>query len=386
MIIFMESMEKQNTFDINAYQMLESMTESILITTTELQSPGPFIIYVNPAFEKMTGWNRKEIIGKSPRILQGEKTDYNIFANMRDQLEKGEVWSGRTVNYKKDGSEFHMEWSIVPIKNEQGIVHEYLAVQKDVTHLVHIEKKLQLSRKQEQRQLLEIREKNSKLNKLLADQKKTLDLFVKYVPEPIVKKALTEQKRNIRKGEQLEVALLFCDIRKFTTIAERLNPEETVHFLNVYYSMMSDVIKRHNGVINQFVGDEIFVSFGAPLPIDDPQLSAVRCAQEMVKKLKEINHNLQDTIHEQIVVGIGINYGSIIAGNLGSDDRLSYSITGDAVNTAKRIESLTGKLPNTILISESIHEKTKHIIETKPLGAVEIKGKNKKVNVFQVIS
>jgi class 3 adenylate cyclase len=200
-----------------------------------------------------------------------------------------------------------------------------------------------------------------------------------------VVKALSENKENIREGEQLEVALLFCDIRRFTTMAEQLSPKDVVHFLNEYYSMMSDVIKQHNGVINQFVGDEIFVSFGAPIPIENPEISSVRCAQEMVKKLKEINSELSDTVNDEIVIGIGINYGPIIAGNLGSDDRLSYSITGDAVNTAKRIESLTQNLPNSILISQKIYEKTKDIIKTKPLGAVQIKGKNRKVNVFQVL-
>jgi adenylate cyclase len=147
---------------------------------------------------------------------------------------------------------------------------------------------------------------------------------------------------------------------------------------------MSEVIKRHKGVINQFVGDEIFVSFGAPVPIPDPEISAVQCAMEMVNKLHDINERLRDTIGENVVIGIGINFGPIIAGNLGSDDRLSYSITGDAVNTAKRIESLTRKSPNAILISDSIYEKTRHLIYTKPWGKVEIKGKNKKINVFQV--
>lgn len=378
-------MDKFYNSDINAFQMLESMTESVLITTTELESPGPYVIYVNPAFELMTGWNKQEIIGGNPRVLQGPKTEYTIFQDLKAKLQKGEIWSGRTVNYKKDGSEFYMEWSIVPITNADGAVHQYLAVQKDVTHLVHTEQKLKISRDHEQQQFLEIREKNLRLSKLIADQKKTLDLFVKYVPEPIVKKALSDKEKNIRKGEQLKVALLFCDIRMFTTIAEGLDPEKTVHFLNTYYSKMDEVIKQHNGVVNQFVGDEIFVSFGAPLPIDNPEVSAVMCARDMIGKLDEINEILEDTIGAKVVVGIGINYGSIIAGNLGSADRLSYSITGDAVNTAKRIESLTRGLPNAILISQSVYNKTCEIVDTIPWGEVEIKGKNKKVNVFQVL-
>ena len=370
--------------NFDPFLMLESMTESVLITTSELQSPGPFIIYVNPAFETMTGWKREEVIGKTPRILQGPKTDYEIFTDLSNRLLKGETWSGRTVNYKKDGSEFFMQWTIVPVNFNSGEL-QYLAIQKDVTSIVETECKLQKSRESEKKRLKEIEIKNKELEKLISDQKRMLDLFVKYVPEPIVKKALTEKKKNIRKGERLEVALLFCDIRRFTTIAEGLEPQEIVHFLNVYYSIMSEVIKKHNGVVNQFVGDEIFVSFGAPLPIEEPELSAVMCAKEMVAKLTDINDNLSDTIEEKIQIGIGINFGPIIAGNLGSDDRLSYSITGDAVNTAKRIESLTGDLINAILISQSIFDKVSSSISTIPWGEVLIKGKNKKVNVFQVL-
>lgn len=379
------NMKFDNNHTIDSATMLDSMAESVLITTADLDAPGPYIIYVNKSFEKMTGWDREEVIGKTPRILQGPKTDHTIFIDLRDKLQKGDVWSGRTLNYKKDGSEFYMQWSIVPIKDTKGKIYQHLAVQKDVTHLVITENKLQQAMEEERKRLLEIERTNDKLNKLIAQLNTTLDLFKKYVPEPIVFKGLQQKDEDIRKGEMLEVALLFCDIRGFTPIAERLTPNEVVHLLNVYYSGMSDVIHKHNGVVNQFVGDEIFVSFGAPVPIKDPEISSVRCAIEMVNKLEDISKNLKDITDENIIVGIGINKGKIIAGNLGSDERLSYSITGDAVNTAKRIESLTRELPNTILISQSIYSKTKDRISTKPWGEVQVKGKNEKVGVYQVM-
>ena len=378
-------MNKYSLVPIDWPVMSECMTESVLITDATLDDPGPYIIYVNPAFERMTGWTKEEVLGKSPRILQGPNTERGIFQNLKETIYRGETWSGRTINYRKDGSEFYMQWSIVPIRNESWSIHQLLAVQKDVTHLVQTELKLQQAMEEERMRLLEIEKKNEELSKLIEKQAKTLELFIKYVPEPIVRRTLFQQGQNTREGEQLDAALLFCDIRSFATIAERLTPKDVVHFLNVYYSMMSDVIKEHNGVINQFVGDEIFVSFGAPEPIDDQEISAVRCARDMVKKLEEINIQLRSTINEDIVVGIGVNCGPIIAGNLGSDDRLSYSITGDAVNIAKRIESLTRGLPNAILISEAIYLKTNGLINTIPWGEVEIKGINKKVKVFQLV-
>jgi PAS domain S-box-containing protein len=377
-------MQVDKLHNLDTPVMLESMAESVLITTADLDPPGPFIIYVNGSFEKMTGWKREELTGKTPRILQGPKTDYSIFNDLRKKLQKGEIWSGRTLNYRKDGSEFYMQWSIVPIKDKKGEIYQYLAVQKDVTNLVITENKLQQAMEEERKRLIEIERTNEKLNKLIVQLNSTLDLFKKYVPEPIVYKGLQQKDEDIRKGEMLEVTLLFCDIRGFTPIAERLTPNEVVQFLNVYYSGMSEVIHKYNGVINQFVGDEIFVSFGAPVPIKDPEISAVRCAMEMVNKLENISRNLKDIIDENIIVGIGINKGPIIAGNLGSDERLSYSITGDAVNTAKRIESLTIDLPNTVLISQSIFNKTHDLISTKPWGEVQVKGKNEKVSVYQV--
>jgi len=302
-------MKSQTKHIIKSEIMLEFMTESVLITNADLEAPGPEIVYVNSSFEKMTGWRREEILGKSPRILQGPKTDFGIFHDMRDKLLDGEIWSGRTLNYRKDGSEFYMEWSIVPITNKKGKVYQFLAVQKDVTQIVFTENKLQEAMEEERKRLLEIERTNKKLSKLIFQQNKTLNLFKKYVPEPIVNKALKQREEDIRKGEMLDVALLFCDVRSFTPIAERLTPSEVVYLLNVYYSLMSEVIKKHNGVINQFVGDEIFVSFGAPVPITDPEISAVRCAIDMVQKLDEISDHLKSIISDKIVIGIGINFG-----------------------------------------------------------------------------
>jgi PAS domain S-box-containing protein len=138
--------------------LLESMTQSILITTPELESPGPYIIYVNKAFEKMTGWAREEVIGKNPRILQGPKTNLGIFKHLEDILGKGEVWEGRTINYKKDGTEFFMEWSIAQVFNKDGRVESLIAVQYDITEKVRTEKELEKSRERELKRVAEIKQ------------------------------------------------------------------------------------------------------------------------------------------------------------------------------------------------------------------------------------
>jgi PAS domain S-box-containing protein len=137
---------------------LESMTQSILITTPEFEPPGPYIIYVNKAFEKMTGWAREEVVGKTPRIMQGPKTNLDIFKHMEDILGKGEVWEGKAINYKKDGTEFFMEWSIVQVYNKSGKVESLIAVQNDITEKVRTEEQLKISRERELKRVAEIKQ------------------------------------------------------------------------------------------------------------------------------------------------------------------------------------------------------------------------------------
>ena len=96
-------------FDIDSAAVIEAAAESILITTADLDAPGPSIVYVNPAFEKMTGWSREDVLGNSPRVLQGPRTDLRIFTSLREELLSKDIWEGQTINYKKDGSVFWME-------------------------------------------------------------------------------------------------------------------------------------------------------------------------------------------------------------------------------------------------------------------------------------
>lgn len=107
--------------------------DSIVITTKELDEPGPEIIYVNPGFTKMTGYKPEDVVGKTPRVLQGPKTDKDVIRRLRDTLARGEVFFGQAINYRKDGSEFWNEWHIEPIRNDKGQINYYVAIQRDVT-------------------------------------------------------------------------------------------------------------------------------------------------------------------------------------------------------------------------------------------------------------
>ena len=239
------------------------------------------------------------------------------------------------------------------------------------------------------RQLSELQSKNkSLLNDLkqkVEDQEKTLKLFMKYVPEPVVEKALSSNEDTIFDGDLRDVAVLFCDMRDFTPISEEFSPKEVVKFLNDYYSIMTECIHKYNGTVNQYVGDEIFAVFGAPITTADNEKNAVFSAVEMIDKLNDLNGKYKEKFNREIIIGIGINSGEVIAGNLGSEAKIEFSITGDTVNTGKRIEIVAKDFGNSILISDPVYQKTKDIVKSKELEPILVKGKKSKVMIHQIL-
>lgn len=229
------------------------------------------------------------------------------------------------------------------------------------------------------------RELMTTLQQKVEEQEQTLRLFVRYVPEQVVKKTLENSQEAIFQGELRNVAVLFCDIRGFTPMSEELSPKEVVSFLNDYYTIMSEIVKQYNGTVNQFVGDEIFAAFGAPEMFPDNEVNAVFCAIKMMENLSQLNDKYEKKFKREIQMGIGVNSGEVVAGNVGSADRIRYSLTGDAVNTGKRIESITKDFPNSILISDSIYQRTREVVNAKAWEPLTVKGKRDKVHVYEVL-
>ena len=239
------------------------------------------------------------------------------------------------------------------------------------------------------RTLYSLQEKNKQLiydlKQKVEEQERILKLFSKYVPEPVVERALQQSGQSIFDGEIKEITVLFCDIRNFTPLCEGIPPNLVVALLNDYYTLMTEVIKNHNGYAHQFIGDEIFATFGTPIAHPHNEENAVFCAMAMVRKLEELNNLYEEKLDQRITVGIGIHAGEVVAGNLGSEAKISYSVTGHTVNTAKRIETATRDFPDTILLSESVFEKTSHIIRAKAWEAIALKGKKEKMQLYEVL-
>lgn len=263
-----------------------------------------------------------------------------------------------------------------------GQVYRYITKPWDETELrmtIENARYLYNLQNQNKRLLYELQQK-------VMEQEKILRIFMKYVPEQVVQKALNQSEDSIFDGELQHISVLFCDIRGFTPMSEVLAPKEVVSFLNTYYSLMTESIKRHNGVVNQFVGDEIFATFGTPVNYPNNEENAVFCALEMMQKLEVFNEKYKSILGYEIQIGIGINSGEVVAGNLGCEDRIDFSVTGDTVNTGKRIEMITKDFPNSILISESIYNKTFHLFRTEAFEPLYVKGKREKIQVYKVLS
>ncbi|HVK97540.1 MAG TPA: adenylate/guanylate cyclase domain-containing protein [Flavisolibacter sp.] len=242
---------------------------------------------------------------------------------------------------------------------------------------------MELKRQKEQLQKLNIN-LIDELESKLEDRNKVLQLFTRFVPDEIVSKHLASEDLKIDDAELKNLTVLFCDIRGYTSIVEKITPGKAVEILNKYYSIMSDVISTYSGMVNQYVGDEIFATFGAPFSFPPYERNAVFCAIEMMKKLNELNVECQQYATCDIKLGIGIHSGEVITGTLGSRNKIEYSVTGDTVNTGKRIETLTQDQPNTILISNIVYDKIKDEIEVKHWPPMAVKGKSEPLRIYEV--
>ncbi len=197
--------------------------------------------------------------------------------------------------------------------------------------------------------------------------------------EEVVKGTIAMQKG----GELREATVLFADIRGFTAMSERLDPQKMVSLLNEYFEIMVDIVFRHEGTLDKFIGDEIMAVWGAPVRQEDHARRAVMAALEMKKALEDFNRGRKADNLSPIKVGCGINTGRLVAGYMGSTRTLSYTVIGDTVNTASRLCSHAA--PGEILVSEPIRSSCGADLVYESRGDADMKGKSKKVPIYRVL-
>ncbi len=220
----------------------------------------------------------------------------------------------------------------------------------------------------------------------LKERDKIKSLFGQYLSAEISEEIL---KGNVDlSGSMYKATILFADIRGFTTLSEKISPHETISFLNEYYNVLIDVIHQYGGIIDKFMGDGILVLFGVPIASKDHADRAVAAAFTMQERLKEFNKSRLEKGDFVVRIGIGIHTGDVIAGNVGNSNKLEYTVIGDTVNVASRIENLTKKYETEMLIGESVYESlsttNKNRERFQKLDGVTIRGKRLKVNLLKL--
>jgi len=207
--------------------------------------------------------------------------------------------------------------------------------------------------------------------------------FGKYVTQEIRDEILAG--RLSLDGEMKRATLLFSDLRSFTPFVESTHPKQVIAILNQYFSQMAEAIKDKRGLVLQYVGDEIEAVFGAPVSCDDHPERAVEAALEMRRRLVQLNQSFEEQGFAPLQHGIGIHTGAVLAGNIGSKDRISYALVGDTVNQASRIEGLTKEFSTDIILSQTTHNLLTGSFRTEQLPPVKVKGKKDEIIVYKLL-
>ena len=227
--------------------------------------------------------------------------------------------------------------------------------------------------------------KSFALSAVIAKKKeqKIRQIFQRYVPLEVIDKFFSNPE-SMLVGDNRVLAVMFCDIRGFTTISEGLLPDQIVESLNAYFELMVDTILGHKGIVDKFIGDAIMAFFGAPVKHPDDAEQAVQAGLEMLTVLESFNARQVRSGRPAFKIGIGLNYGVVTVGNIGHrEKKMDYTVIGDMVNLASRLEGLTKTYQVPFLISESVFRKVEKLLPCRQVDRVVVKGKTGAVNIYQ---
>lgn len=251
-------------------------------------------------------------------------------------------------------------------------------------------RELQAELEKTKRNFKEIGHRLAVYERELAAEKRRLQLerqlrnkLGRYVGHNVVEQLVRQGIAPPEKTERRNMTMLFSDIRSFTTISEQMTPEEVVAMLNEYFNVMTEIIHRHGGVVDKFVGDEIMAVFGHIGDPNDAPLHAVHAAIDMLKGARSLMAERNARGEVAFEIGIGINTGDVVVGNVGAEHRMDYTVIGDAVNVAARLQQRAEG--QEILISDTTYEAVKRHIKVRPKGEIRVKNRIEPVKVYQVV-
>jgi class 3 adenylate cyclase/uncharacterized membrane protein SpoIIM required for sporulation len=221
----------------------------------------------------------------------------------------------------------------------------------------------------------------------VSEEKKMIQgAFQHYVAPALVSEILKNPEKLKLGGEKKEITVFFSDIRGFTSLSEKLGPEDLVLLLNNYLDIMTEIILDHKGVVDKYIGDAIMAFWGAPL--DEPKHAYLGCkaSLKMLEELKRLNIDLKKRGLPEINIGIGLNTNPMVVGNMGSNKRFDYTVIGDAVNLGSRLESINKQYGTNIIVSEYTRKQVIDDFEFRELDYVKVKGKDNPIRIYELIS
>ena len=214
------------------------------------------------------------------------------------------------------------------------------------------------------------------------EKRKIKRIFKHYVSEEVVEELLNHPGKIPLGGDRVQVTVLFADIRGFTSFSEKQDPQHVVSILNAYFALMANIILKNKGTIDKYIGDGILAFYGAPIAREEQAELAVSSAIEMIAMLDVLNKDL--SLELPLNIGIGIHSGEAVVGNIGSEQKMEYTIIGDTVNTASRVENLTKEFKANILITEETRSRLKAKYNIIPEKEITLRGKTKSVMLYRV--
>jgi len=218
------------------------------------------------------------------------------------------------------------------------------------------------------------------------EKRKIRKTFSQYLSPGVIALIEKDPQKYIRPGgETKELTVMFSDIRDFTTMSEGLTADELVHLLNEYLGAMTDALFRNYGTLDKYIGDAVMAFWGSPYPQDDHAFRACSCALEMIRCLDQLNDKWESEGRKRISIGIGVNTGPVNVGNMGSSKRLAWTVMGDNVNLASRLEGMTKQYRTRIVISEATYRQVKHQFVCRDLDKIRVKGKLQPVGIYEVL-
>ena len=345
------------------YNFFRNSSESVFITSRE----GLFIT-VNESFEKLLGYDRGELAVKDVNVIYDSDSDRRKY---QEYIEKnGTVHNYQITLKKKDGTPLFALVDAVLWKEDEAILgyHGIIKTRDDIVSSFH---KYFLQLKEEKQKLREER------RKFITDSM----VIMNYMSDDLIS-YIDKTGNNPLVSALKIVTILFFDIRQSTGIAEKLESEIFASFLSDIFTDIMDLIYGNNGSVNKMIGDGIMATFGCPIEHGNDVQNAVTTAVQIRDYLRTFNDVRPEYLDEPLKAGIGIATGTVFAGIIGSVRRQEYTVLGDAVNIANRLEGLTKKTGDSIIIDEATYKEVKDIYPCKKISRVSLRGRKGEIQVF----